>query len=250
MILELAGLAFGYGAADTISNITFRADPGEIVSILGPNGVGKTTLLKCINRIQHLRDGTVAVNGDNLADLEPRAVAQRVGYVPQRMHLSESTVFESVLIGRRPRLEGSLNQADLRIAGHAVTLLGLEPLAAKRVDEISGGEYQLVQIARALAQHPRVILLDEPTSNLDLSNQHRVMETLTHIVRENGICAVMTNHDLNLAIRYSDRFILMSKGRIFAAGGREVITPENIEAVYGTKVYVGAVNGIPVVVPQ
>jgi iron complex transport system ATP-binding protein len=250
MILDIDGIEFGYGSENTVSDITFSAGASDIVSILGPNGVGKTTLLRCINRIQSPRGGCVEIDGKDIASMSRRDVAREVGYVPQRGQVSGSTVFESVLIGRRPHIDQNISEADLRITGRAINLLGLTPISERPVDQISGGEYQMVQIARALAQHPRVILLDEPTSSLDLHNQHRVMRAIRSVVRSNGMCAVMTDHDLNLALRYSTRFILMAKGRIFAAGGREVITPENIKAIYGTDVYVGDLNGIPVVVAK
>ena len=127
---------------------------------------------------------------------------------------------------------------------------GLGHISDKPVNEISGGEYQLVQIARAIVQRPRVILLDEPTSNLDLGNQHMVMRTVSGLVRDNGICAVMTCHDINLALRYSNGFVMMRGGTIDCAGGREVVNPDSILRVYGVEVDMGEVAGYPVVVPK
>jgi len=128
-------------------------------------------------------------------------------------------------------------------------LLGLDDLALKYVDEISGGEYQLVQIARVLVQQPKVILLDEPTSSLDLSNQHMIMHLIRNIVKKNHMAAIMIIHDLNLAIRHSDKFILMKEGKVYAAGTHEIITPESIKAVYNIEAFVERVRGIPVVIP-
>ena len=133
--------------------------------------------------------------------------------------------------------------------GRVLHLLGLDGLALKYVDEISGGEYQLVQIARVLVQQPKVILLDEPTSSLDLSNQHMIMHLIRNIVKKNHMAAIMTIHDLNLAIRHSDRFIMMRDGIIYTAGDHSVITPENIRAVYHIDAYVETVRGIPMVIP-
>jgi iron complex transport system ATP-binding protein len=212
--------------------------------------VGKTTLLKCINRVHRMDAGTVLVDGSDVHDMARKEMAKRIGYVPQRAHVSGSTVFESVLLGRKPHIDWDISEKDLRLVGRIIRIMGLEPIAGKRVDAISGGEYQMVQIARALAQQPRVMLLDEPTSNLDLCNQHRIMATVSSVVRENGMCAVMTNHDLNLAIRYCDRFIMMKDGKVFAAGGKEVITPENILQVYGMEAYVEVYRGIPLVIPR
>lgn len=250
MILEVDGVEFGYDSVATISGIRFSAGAGDMVSVIGPNGVGKTTLLKCINRVHRMDAGTVLVDGSDVHDMARKEMAKRIGYVPQRAHVSGSTVFESVLLGRKPHIDWDISEKDLRLVGRIIRIMGLEPIAGKRVDAISGGEYQMVQIARALAQQPRVMLLDEPTSNLDLCNQHRIMATVSSVVRENGMCAVMTNHDLNLAIRYCDRFIMMKDGKVFAAGGKEVITPENILQVYGMEAYVEVYRGIPLVIPR
>ncbi len=250
MMLDVAGIRFSYSSEETISGMSFSALPGELVSILGPNGTGKTTLLKCINRIHDPSEGVVEVDGDDVMSMRPRDVARVIGYVPQRAHVSGSTVFESVLIGRRPHMGMDVSESDIRLTGRVVDLMGLSGISDRRVNEISGGEYQLVQIARAVVQHPRVILLDEPTSNLDLSNQHLVMSTISGIAKVNGMVAVMTNHDINLALRYSDRFVLMRGGSVYAAGGREVVTPEAIRDVYGIDVSMGEVEGVPVIVPR
>lgn len=250
MILDVDGVRFGYDSEPTIADIQFSAGAGDLVSIIGPNGVGKTTLLKCLNRVHGMDAGTVLVDGDDILGMPRKEMAKRLGYVPQRAHVSGSTVFESVLLGRKPHIDWDVSEKDLRLVGKVIRVMGLEGISEKHVDSISGGEYQMVQIARAIAQRPRVILLDEPTSNLDICNQHRIMSTVSSIVKENGMCAVMTNHDLNLAVRYCDRFIMMKDGRIFAAGGREVITPGNIREVYGLETYVENFKGIPLVIPR
>lgn len=250
MIMDVAGIRFSYSSKEAISGMHLSADTGEIVSILGPNGAGKTTLLKCMNRIHEPEDGCVNVDGEDILSIGRRDVARLVGYVPQRAHVSGSTVFESVLIGRKPHIGMDASDADIRLTGRVIDMMGLSGIAERSVSEISGGEYQLVQIARAVVQQPRVILLDEPTSNLDLSNQHRVMRTVSGIVKANGMTAVMTNHDINLALRYSDRFVLMRGGTVYAAGGREVVTPGAIRDVYGIDVEMGEVGGVPVIVPR
>ncbi len=250
MILDVCGIRFGYGSEDVIDDLSFSAGPGDVVSILGPNGTGKTTLLKCINRVHDCRAGAVLVDGEDILSMKRPDVAKVIGYVPQRAHVSGSTVFESVLIGRKPHMGVEMCDSDVRLAARVIDMIGLRDLSDKYVNEISGGEYQLVQIARALVQNPRVILLDEPTSNLDLGNQHMVMRILNGIVRENGMCAVMTNHDINLALRYSDRFVIMHGGRIHSAGGPEIVTPETIREVYGVEVSIGEVDGRKVVVPR
>ena len=249
MILDVSGVGFGYRGQEVLSDVTFSVSEGETVSVLGPNGVGKTTLLKCIDSILRPDSGSVTVDGRDVCSMGRSEIAKVIGYVPQRAHVSGSTVFESVMIGRKPHIGIDIPERDLRLVGRVLEVMGLSGISGKPVNGISGGEYQLVQIARALVQQPRVILMDEPTSSLDLRNQYRVLDAVTHIVRENGMCAVMTNHDLNQALRFSDRFVLMRGGRVFASGGREVITSENIRLVYGMDAEVTEIGGRPVVVP-
>lgn len=249
-MLKISDIVFSYDSDNTLDGVCFEASEGDIVSILGPNGVGKTTLLKCINRIHTPSSGTVLVGDEDIAAMSRMDIAKNIGYVPQRAHVSGSTVFESVLIGRKPHISFDVTDKDIKLTSRVIDMLELSKISEKKVDQISGGEYQLVQIARAVVQQPKVLLLDEPTSSLDIKNQYEVLHRLAHIVRDNGMCAVMTNHDLNLALRFSNRFILMKNGKIFVSGGSEVITPENIREVYGIEVSVGEVNGYKVVVPN
>ncbi len=250
MILKIADIQFSYDSENTLSDVGFEASEGDVVSILGPNGVGKTTLLKCINNIHTPVSGTVLVENDDILSMKRTEIAKKIGYVPQSSQVSGSTVFESVLIGRKPYITVDVTDKDIKLVSRVIETLGISSISDKKVNEVSGGEYQLVQIARAIVQQPKVLLLDEPTSNLDIKNQYEVLHKLAHIVRNNGMCAVMTNHDLNLALRFSNRFILMKDGKIFASGGSEVITPENIREVYGIEVSVGEVNGYKVIVPN
>ena len=250
MILRIADISFSYDSEETISGITFEAKEGELVSILGPNGVGKSTLLKCIDDIQRPLTGSIEVDGSCTRDMTRSEISKVIGYVPQESYRSGTTVFESVLIGRKPHIASDVSDRDIRMVSRIIDIMGLSSISQRKVDEISGGEYQMVQIARALAQQPKVLLLDEPTSSLDLRNEYEILHMVLHIIRENSMAAVMTNHDLNVALRFSDRFILMKDGRIFAAGGIEIITPENIRSVYGIDVSVGEIDGHKVVVPK
>lgn len=249
MKLRVQDVEFGYSSSPTIRDVTFGVEAGDLLGIVGPNGVGKTTLLKCLNRILQPRRGAVLLDGDDLTTMARTAVARRVGYVAQRSVASRMTVYDMVLLGRIPRIGWGVGSDDLRVADAVIELLGLGELALRYADELSGGELQLVQIARALVQEPLVMLLDEPTSNLDINNQHRLMSTIQQVVRSNAIAAIMTIHDVNLAIRYANKFILMRDGAVFAAGGREVITPAAMRAVFSIEVHVGEVSGIPFLVP-
>ena len=190
MMMDIYGVRFSYASEETISGIDFTAGPGEVISILGPNGAGKTTLLKCINRVHEPASGRVEVDGTDVLSIHPREVAKLVGYVPQRAHVSGSTVFESVLIGRKPRMGADVSPADVRLAGRVMDLMGLSAISGRKVSEISGGEYQLVQIARAVVQEPRVILLDEPTSNLDSLNEGIILKAVRDECREKTVLLV------------------------------------------------------------
>jgi iron complex transport system ATP-binding protein len=243
------GISFSYRSKKVLEDVSFAVDKDDVVSILGPNGVGKTTLIKCISKVLTPASGSAFIEGISLHQMSKRDIAKNIGYVAQRSETSKTTVFDSVLLGRKPHFDWDVTENDVRLAGRVLHLLGLDELALKYVDEISGGEYQLVQIARVLVQQPRVILLDEPTSSLDLSNQHMIMHLIRNIIKKNHMAAIMIIHDLNLAIRHSDKFILMKQGMVYAVGDHEVITPETIKEVYNIDAYVESVRGIPVVIP-
>jgi iron complex transport system ATP-binding protein len=249
MLFEVADLRFSYKSRHVLDGVSFKVQADDVVSILGPNGVGKTTLIKCIDKVLKPDAGSVHIEGADLHMMSKKDIARNVGYVAQKSEVSQTTVFDSVLLGRKPHFDWNVTDKDIRLAGRVLHLLGLDDLALKYIDEISGGEYQLVQIARVLVQQPKVILLDEPTSSLDLSNQHMIMHLIRNIVKKNHMAAVMIIHDLNLAIRHSDKFVMMKAGQVYAAGDHDIITPENIKAVYNIDAYVERVRGIPVVIP-
>jgi iron complex transport system ATP-binding protein len=249
MFFEVNHINFSYRSKQVLDGVSFTVKEDDVVSILGPNGVGKTTLIKCIGKVLTPKAGSVFIEGSDLHKMSKKNIAKKIGYVSQRSETSRTTVFDSVLLGRKPHFEWDITEKDIRLAGRVLHLLGLDELALKYVDEISGGEYQLVQIARVVVQQPKIILLDEPTSSLDLSNQHLIMHLIRNIVKKNHMAAIMIIHDLNLAIRHSDKFVLMKDGAVYSVGGHEVITPENIKAVYNIEAYVESVRGIPIVIP-
>ena len=249
MMLNVQGIRFYYPGRPVLEEASFTVEKGEILAILGTNGTGKTTLLKCINRILTPAAGTVWLGDAPVHALSRNALAQKMGYVEQQRSGSRATVFNTVLLGRKPYIRWDVTQHDMAIAGQALETLGLADYALRHLDELSGGELQKVIIARALAQQPDILLLDEPTSSLDLRNQLEVLALIRQISRERGIAAVVAMHDLNLALRFADRFILLKDKTIYAAGGAEVMTPENIEAVYAVPVTIAAHNGSRVVIP-
>ena len=249
MILEVESVSFSYSSRLVLRDIRFKVERGEILVILGPNGVGKTTLLKCMNAILHPDTGTVFVDGQSVLSLDSSEIARLIGYVAQYTERSRLTVFDAILMGRHPHVSWKVSKKDLTTVDAAVKLLGLDHLALRYIDQMSGGELQKVAIARALVQEPRLLLLDEPTSNLDLKNQVEILNLLRRIVREHGVSAVMTMHDLNKALRYADKYLFLKEGMIFSAGKVGEVTAEMVQAVYGLPVKIHSYNGNPVVIP-
>jgi len=249
VILEVESVSFSYSSRLVLRDIRFKVERGEILVILGPNGVGKTTLLKCMNAILHPDTGTVFVDGQSVLSLDSSEIARLIGYVAQYTERSRLTVFDAILMGRHPHVSWKVSKKDLTTVDAAVKLLGLGHLALRYIDQMSGGELQKVAIARALVQEPRLLLLDEPTSNLDLKNQVEILNLLRRIVREHGVSAVMTMHDLNKALRYADKYLFLKEGMIFSAGKVGDVTAEMVQAVYGLPVEIYSYNGNPVVIP-
>jgi iron complex transport system ATP-binding protein len=248
-ILTVNELKFMYRNKDVLKDIGFSIKRGEVVAVLGPNGVGKTTLLKCLNRILRPKGGSVLLDEENLLGLTTMEIARRIGYVPQRVETGRLTAFDAVLLGRRPHIGWDVTARDMEIVDAAFTRLGMDALRLSYIDEMSGGELQKVAIARALVQEPKVLLLDEPTSNLDLKNQVDILNTIREIVRHHNIAAVMTMHDLNQALRFADTFIFIKNGTIHIHGKHEVVTSTVIEEVYGLPVFIGELGGVWCVVP-
>jgi len=249
MILRIQGLEFRYKNVSVIKDASFDVEEGEVLAILGRNGAGKTTLLKCLNHILTPQKGTVQVDGIDIRTMRPVHIARKMGWVPQHGEISRMKVYDLIMLGRKPYFRWEPTKEDHRKVEEAITLLGLEDLSLRYADELSGGEFQMVQIVRALAQDPRVILLDEPTSSLDIRNQHRLMAKIRQIIHNSPRAAVMTMHDINLALRYADKFLLLKDGYISAVGDRSVITPEKIQEVYDMQVRVVEAGGYPLVVP-
>ena len=249
MILAVNEISFRYNSHPVLQEVTFELARGEILGVLGVNGAGKSTLLKCINKILRPSGGSVLVEGTDLLRLSGDAVARRIGYVPQRYGDDHVTVFDAVLLGRKPHIKWVATDRDMRVVERLLTSMGLEEYALRPISTLSGGEAQKVIIARALAQEPRVLLLDEPTSSLDLRNQLDVMDLVSTAVRTEGVSAVVAIHDLNLALRFANRFLILKDGAIHAMGPTEALNPEVIEEVYGVHSILRIVEGYPVIIP-
>jgi iron complex transport system ATP-binding protein len=249
MKLTVDGISFTYNSHPVLEHIDFTLEPGRVMCVLGVNGAGKSTLLKCMNRILKPREGRIFIGEESLASMSRNDVARKIGYVPQRHPDTNLTVFESVLLGRKPHVQWTVSRRDYQIVEEIIHGIGLDDLAMRPVSKLSGGEIQKVVIARALAQSPGILLLDEPTSNLDLKNQIEVMRLIRDIVRTKGLSAVVAIHDLNIAVRFADTLLFLKDHQIYSLADKDKITEETIREVYGVDVMLQEAGGHKVVVP-
>ena len=251
MRLQIRDLSFSYGSTQILKDISMELGSSDVLGIVGPNGAGKSTLIRCIDRILVPQHGTVLLDGQEMGQMSSMEIAKKIGYVPQSIsNTFPATVFDTVLMGRRPHLGWRSSEEDIDTVLEVLTMLKIRYLAMRDFNEISGGQQQKVLIARALAQDAEILLLDEPTSNLDIRHQLEVMEILTKLVKKKGLSVMMAIHDLNLASRYSDRIIMLNGGGIRDTGDPvSVLTAENIQSVYGAEVIVKHEAGKPYVIP-
>ncbi len=253
--LRLAAVTFAYRHSPIFDRFHLTVSEGEMIGILGPNGTGKTTLLRLAAGSLRPGSGAVEVRGSDLATIGPRARARTIGVVPQENHLvHDFSVEEVVLMGRGPHLGllGLEGPRDREIAHAVMTRTNVLDLAKRPFRTLSGGERQRVVVARALAQQPLILLLDEPTAFLDLRHQVAIYALLEKLNRESGLTVVVASHDVNLAARHCRRLILLHEGRIYADGPpAEVLRVETFRTVFGVDVEVRAdpSTGVPHVVP-
>ena len=253
--LSIQGVTLAYGAVPALDGVTLDVPGGDFLGILGPNGSGKTTLLRTISRALAPTAGAVLLDGDEVRRLSPNALARRMAVVPQSAPPSlDFTAGELVLMGRSPYQGrwGGETRRDREVAGEAMRLTNTLAFFDRPCATLSGGEYQRVLVARALAQEPETLLLDEPTAHLDLSAQIGLLELLHRLNRERGITLLAVLHDLNLAATYCRRLALLSRGRLVALGApEEVLTAERVGEVYGAEVLVRPhpLTGGPMIVP-
>ncbi|MFC2002460.1 ABC transporter ATP-binding protein [Chloroflexota bacterium] len=251
--LEMQNVSLGYNHNPVLQEITLKATPGELVGLIGPNGSGKSTIIKALSRVIQPLSGRILLDGKDVTRIPRRELARLVGVVPQMPLLpSTFTAFEIVLMGRNPHLGllQSEGQHEWAIAWQAMEKTATQSLASRRVDELSGGEIQCLLIARVLVQETKVILLDEPTANLDIGRQVEIFGLIKNLCVENNLTVLAALHDLNLAAQYCNRLFLINERRVYAEGTpAEVITERNIKEVYGAEncVYTHPINGLPTV---
>ena len=235
--LEAKDLSFSWGSNKILKNINLQIDKNQLVSILGVNGAGKTTLLKCLNRILNPDSGKVEILSNDISKLDLPAVSKLLSYVPQTVMSSFAMdVFDVVLLGRRPHISWSISDEDREKVSKTLRFLNFEGFAFRRFDQLSGGERQRAIIAKAVAQDSSILLMDEPTSDLDLKNQIQVMGKIKELVSSKSVerSAIMATHDMNIAARFSDYIFLLDDGQIKAKGSPEaVLTKKNIADVFG-----------------
>lgn len=250
-VLRLDNVSLGYDKQTVLHNVNLEARPAEMLGIIGPNGAGKSTLIRGITRLIQPTSGNIFLNGSEISDIPRQKLAQMVAVVPQNPMLPEPfTALEVVLMGRTPHL-GLLRyegEKDLAIVKNVMEATQTIALAERRVGELSGGERQRLTIARALAQEPEIILMDEPTANLDINYQIETLNLARKLCQKQELVVVLTLHDLNLASQYCDRLVVLGKGTVYCQGTPQaVINAQTIRDVYGAKVYVypHPVNKLP-----
>lgn len=250
-MLEIKNLRFGYGSKPVLENIKMLASPRAITAVIGPNAAGKSTLLKCIAGMLK-PEGSIVFDGKEMNNFEKEEITKYVCYLPQESSArAVLTVFEAVLLGRLHSLSWRVSDDALTLVSEVLEDLEIADLASRYLNELSGGQKQMVSIAQSLVREPKILLLDEPTSNLDLQHQLEVLDLIRDVTVEREITTLIALHDLNLAARYADEFVVMHNGAVYASGKpASVLTPETVRYIYGVNATVYADgNGIPQITP-
>jgi iron complex transport system ATP-binding protein len=242
-LLNVDQVSFSYGTIEAVKDLSFSVARGEVFGLLGPNGSGKSTVVRLLSCVLAPRSGRISLAGQDLGSYKREELARQIAVVPQETTIElPFSVLEVVLMGRSPHLGrfGFERAEDLAVTHRVMEQTGIAELATREIHELSGGERQRVILARALAQEPRVLLLDEPTAFLDIRHQVEVYDLVKDLSRQDELAVVAILHDLNLAALYCDRLALLKSGRLFCLGTPEqVLTYANIKEVYETEVYIG-----------
>lgn len=251
MNLQVNNISFSYkNGFPALKNISFLSQAGDMLAIVGQNGSGKSTLLKCLNRILKINTGSIRLGETPLHSLSPEQLARIIAYIPQtEEYITDLSVFDTVLLGRKPHIRYTPTPQDLETVSRLLTRLELETIAMRPLSTLSGGQQQRVFIARALAQHPKILLLDEPIANLDINHQMKVLKLLQQLA-DGGMNILLTIHDINMAARFCNNVLMLKQGELFAAGRQSAYTPENIQNLYDIQVDIIRHNDHICIIPQ
>lgn len=249
-MLEIRDLSFRYGRKNppALQSVSLTLPDGAIGILLGPNGSGKTTLFRAVTGSQKPLSGSVLLNGCDLLSMNERKRSLYVSYVPQHIHFGSLSVYDSVLLGRISRFRFTAGRRDREVTEEVLCELNLTHLRDRDAETLSGGEKQLVAIARALAQEPALLVFDEPTGNLDIANELLVIEETKRIAKKRNLAVFASLHDLNEALAFGDRFYFLKNGNLISSGTSEIITPELLKEIYGVSMKIASVDGTPVVI--
>jgi iron complex transport system ATP-binding protein len=234
--ISVKNIDFAYHKKNVLDGISIEFEKGGIHAVLGPNGSGKSTLIRCLLGFLKVKNGQIFIDEKKQEDYSLNQLARKVAYVAQsEQAVFSNSVYDTILLGRKPYIGFKPKQKDFDKVEEIILKLSLEEIKHKDLDKISGGQRQRALIGRALAQEPEVLLLDEPTANLDLKHQFATMNILKEL-SENGMTVILAIHDLNLALKYCNHFVMLDEGKLFLAGDKNIFSKENIEHLYKIKI--------------
>lgn len=243
-MIEVKHISYHYhGEQEVLKDVSFTLEPGKFLAILGNNGVGKSTLLKSLNRILKVDSGEFLLDDENVFQMSNHEIAKRIAFVSQNIANTQMTVHDVVMLGRRPYMKWGFTEHDHEIVHASMDKLNLNDLRGRFLNQLSGGERQKVMLARALAQEPKLLLLDEPTSSLDIHNQYQVLQIVRDICHNEGLTAIVVIHDLNLALRFCDQFLMLRQGEVYACGDYSILDSAALKNVYQVDAKVVDVEG-------